>query len=235
MTYLILSALLWLYDNRSFDKISHDNIARVEGLRAYQAGNYKQAAEQYIALVNSALFVEPSARLNLAHSYFHLGQYVQAQKHYRLVAQVNQPELAANAEVQLGVIAVMQGDSATALTLFRKALNTVPALEPAQFNYELIKKTYSGKPRPTRSQAPKPKPKLQQERSETTVEPGQQQGTEVQQGDNKDELLRRLRSLNLSEEQALSILKAMQDNEVQYIHQRKQASKSRDRRQFNTY
>ncbi|RRB06453.1 tetratricopeptide repeat protein [Larkinella rosea] len=235
MTYLILSVLLWLYDNRSFDKISHDNIARIEGLRAYQSGNYKRAAEQYVALVNSALFVEPSARLNLAHSYFQLRQYAQAQKHYRLVARVNQPDLAATAEVQLGVISVIQGDSSSALAFFRKAMNTVPALEPAQFNYELIKKTYSGKPLPNSSQRPKPKPQQRTEEMEVAMETGQDSGTEVEQGDNKDELLRRLRSLNLSEEQALSILNAMQDNEVQYIHQRKQTTGSKNRQQFNTY
>jgi tetratricopeptide (TPR) repeat protein len=235
MTYLILLVLLWLYDNRSFEKISHDNIARIEGLRAYESGNYKRAAEQYVALVNSALFVEPSARLNLAHSYFQLRQYAQAQKHYRLVAQVNQPELAATAEIQLGVIAVLQGDSTTALSLFRKALNTVPALEPAQFNYELIKKTYSGKPNPNSTQRPIPKPRQTQEESEVALEKGQESGTEVEKGDNKDELLRRLRSLNLSEEQALSILNAMQDNEVQYIHQRKQTATTKDAQKFNTY
>ncbi|GAB3920121.1 tetratricopeptide repeat protein [Larkinella terrae] len=235
MTYLILSILLWLYDNRSFDKISHDNIARIEGLRAYQAGNYKRAAEQYVALVNSTLFVEPSARLNLAHSYFQLRQYAQAQKHYRLVAQVSQPELAAAAEVQLGVISALQGDSSSALAYFRKAMNTVPALEPAQFNYELIKKTYSGKPNPNGSQRPKPKPRQSTEETEVAMESGRDKGTEVEQGDNKDELLRRLRSLNLSEEQALSILNAMQDNEVQYIHQRKQSATSKNRQRFNTY
>ncbi|WP_138994068.1 lipopolysaccharide assembly protein LapB [Larkinella sp. C7] len=235
MTYLILSVLLWLYDNRSFDKISHDNIARIEGLRAYEAGNYKRAAEQYVALVNSALFVEPSARLNLAHSYFQLRQYAQAQKHYRLVAQVSQPDLAAAAEIQLGVIAVLQGDSTAALTLFRKALTAVPALEPAQFNYELIKKTYSGKPVQNSAQRPKPTPRQSQQETETTLERGQESGTEVEQGDTKNELLRRLRSLNLSEEQALSILNSMQANEVQYIHQRKQTAKTKDRLTFNTY
>ncbi|GAB3335104.1 hypothetical protein GCM10027299_43830 [Larkinella ripae] len=235
MTYLVLSVLLWLYDNRSFDKISHDNVARLEGLRAYQAGQYKRAAEYYAALVNSTLFVEPSARLNLAHSYFQLRQYAQAQKHYRLVAQVNQPDLAAAAEVQLGILAVMQGDSASALTLFRKALTTVPALEPAQFNYELIRKTYSGQPNPHLAQRPKPRPRPTRTETEVTPESGQESGTQVEPGDNKDELLRRLRSLNLSEEQALSILNAMQDNEVQYIHQRKQASTAKVRQQFNTY
>ncbi|MGA0555285.1 tetratricopeptide repeat protein [Larkinella sp. VNQ87] len=235
MTYLILSVLLWLYDNRSFQKISHDNVARIEGLRAYETGNYKKAAEHYVALVNSTLFVEPSARLNLAHSYFQLRQYAEAQRHYRLVAQVDQPGLAATAELQLGVIAVMQGDSAAALTLFRKALNTVPGFEPAQINYELIRKTYSGKPRTNSTPTPKPRLRQQQIETEVALESGQEKGTELEQGDNKDELLRRLRSLNLSEEQALAILNAMQANEVQYIHQRKQASTAKDRQRFNTY
>lgn len=235
MTYLILSVLLWLYDNRSFDKISHDNIARIEGLKAYQAGNYQRAAEHYGALVNSTLFVEPSARLNLAHSYFQLRQYAQAQKQYRLVAQVPNSGLAAVAEAQLGVIAVMRGDSANALALFRKALTTVPALEAAQFNYELIKKTYSGKPNPASARQPKPKPRLTQQETEVVLEAGREKGTELEQGDNKTELLRRLRSLNLSEEQALSILNAMQEAEVQYINQRKRASKSANRQPFNTY
>jgi len=233
MTYLILSVLLWLWDNRSFDTISQNNVARTEAMQAYEAGQYDRATEQYKRLVESSLFVEPSARLNLAHSLFHLHRYREATTYYRQVAQVTNSALSATAQVQLGVIACQQGDSATALTYFRKALNTEPTNESAQFNYELIKKTYSGKPNPLGSHRPKPRPKPTQ--TEITPQQGQQGGNEVEKSDQKTELLRRLQSMNLSEEQALTILNAMQANEVQYIQQRKQSSASASKPDYKNW
>ena len=53
MNYLILSVLLWLWDNRSFDKISQNNVARMEAMQAYEAGHYDRAAERYKLLVES--------------------------------------------------------------------------------------------------------------------------------------------------------------------------------------
>ncbi|WP_128545271.1 tetratricopeptide repeat protein [Larkinella soli] len=235
MTYLILSVLLWLWDNRSFDKIARNNIARMEAMKAYRSGAYEKAAEQYGALVRSSLFVEPSARLNLAHSYFHLRQLDQARRYYEQVAQVRRADLAATAAVQLGVIAVLKGDSATALTYFRKALDARPNDQAAQFNYELIRKTYSGQTPPTAGRKVKPRTRAAETESEVDRNAEPQGGNELENSDRRDELLRRLRSLNLSEEQVLNILNSMHDNEVQYIHQRKPKSSASAGRDFGKW
>ncbi|WP_266366654.1 tetratricopeptide repeat protein [Tellurirhabdus rosea] len=224
MTYLILSFLLWLSDNRSVAQVSQKNTARLEAFKAYQAGNYQRAADQYSLLLRSSLFVEPTARLNLGHSYFQLRRYPDAQRYYQQVAQVRQPELAAQAMLQLGVIACLKGDTLTALRQYRQALQMQPDLPEAQFNYEFISKRFSG--RVPRSKAPKKEIQKQAAASnEADVQPGQPNaGREVEQNDRRTDLLRRLRSLNLTEAQVLQLLNSMEDTEVQYIQQRKPSS-----------
>lgn len=221
MTYLILSVLLWLWDNHSLVQISKNNRTRQAALTAYHQGNYGQAVVHYQTLIHSSLFIEPSARLNLAHSHYHLGQLDKARALYEQISHINQTDVAATALTQLGVIACQQGDTVQALDRLRKSLEISPGSEVARYNYELIKKRFSGR---TPSTARRPAPARQTVASSVRPENEPTGGQEVERSEEKTELLRRLRALNLSEAQALQLLDAVQENEVLYIHQRKKAS-----------
>ncbi|WP_234734821.1 tetratricopeptide repeat protein [Tellurirhabdus bombi] len=237
MTYLILSILLWIWDNRSFEQISQKNVARQKAQSAYEKGRFREAVEQYELLIRSSMFVEPSARLDLAHAYYQLERYEEAKRYYQQVAKVKKPELSAAALVQLGIIACQQTDSATALSFFRQALNVEPRNTKAQFDYELIRKSFSGKKPPQKNSRQKQPMKANASSSEKELAAGQPNGgNEVEKNDSKAQLLRRLRSLNLSEEQVIQLLNSLQENEVQYIQQRKSSNPSADsRRDFKSW
>jgi len=237
MAYLILSILLWAWDNWSYDGIARKNQARREATQAYQQGDFDSSADQLEGLMRRSVFVEPAARLQLAHAYFRLKRLPEAKAYYRQVAQVREGALSATAHVQLGIIACQQGDSAAALGHFRQALTANPDNEPARYNFELIQKLYSGRQQPT-SGARKVFRKPQIAEGDGIVKPGDpNSGNEVARDSRREQLLRRLRSLKLSEEQALLILNSLQENEVQYINQRKlpNSRSARNRNEYKTW
>jgi tetratricopeptide (TPR) repeat protein len=147
----------------------------------------------------------------MGHTYFQLKQYQKARPQYEALLRSGKTELRSVAATQLGVIACIQEDSAMALILFQQALLEDANNEPARYNFELIKKTFSGKEpggKPKQQQASR-----QQQQSSSTQSMSQQQ---VERSDEQDELLRRFQRLNLSEAQALQLLDAMQNDDLPY-------------------
>ncbi len=216
MIHLFLSVLLWVWNHRSFDQISRNNIARKEAEAAYQAGNYRRAADRYTYLTHLNTTPDPALLLNLGHSCFRLNQYARAKVNYEKLRQVGNPGLTAIADVQLGIIACQEKDSATALTLFQQALLQNPDNEPARYNFELIKKFYSGR-LPTRRSGRQSSPKTTASRQ--AVAPNQlklDKAPVLVQSDQKKDKLNRFRNLNMTEAQARQILDAMQGDDLPY-------------------
>lgn len=215
MTYFLLYLLLWIWDNRSFDAISQANRDKTEAESAYLSGDYGNAARLYHEIAYGSLFAEPASRLYLAHSYFHLDSLEKARSQYKLLLKVDDPDVASKAITQLAVLATQDNrDTLEALNYLQTALRLAPANENARFNYELLKKIFSGKspasspPPPAEDPIPPPP---------APVAPSAQQAIELAQ--EREELLQSLRRLHMSEEQARSILDAMKTNEAQYIYQ----------------
>jgi tetratricopeptide (TPR) repeat protein len=210
MIYAILIAWFWWPESLSFNQISRNNRARQEAQQAYQAGQYKEALTLYAYLSRTTTTIDPAVRLNLGHSYFQLKQYKKAKSQYETLLQSDRPDLRTAAATQLGVLSCLEGDSATALALFQQALLEDSENEPARYNFELIKKFYSGKrpPENPRKQSAASKPKV--------VNKPNPAGGEVERSNRQDELLRRFRRLNLSEDQALQLLNAMQADDLPY-------------------
>lgn len=216
MVHLILSALLWVWNHWSFDQISRNNIARKQAAAAYQAGNYGQAAGQYTYLTRVGAAPDPALLLNLGHSCFGLRQYARARPYYEKLYQIGSPDLAAVAAVQLGVIACADRDSAAALSLFRQALLRNPENEPARYNYELIKRTWSGR-LPTARPGKKAKPKTAVSRQQATSDSLKRApAPTLVRSSLKTDKLSRFRNLNMTEAQARQMLDAMQDNDLPY-------------------
>lgn len=206
----VLTIWLWMTSSVFLNQISRDNQARREAERAYRAGQYPQALAQYEALSRRSTPLDPAVRLNLGHTLFRLEQYGRAKPQYQALLETDQPDLRTVAATQLGVVACLERDSATALRLFEQALLANADNEPARYNFELIKRRYSGKPRaaktfPANVRQPKRVPKPQ---------PGG--GGLVERSERQDELLRRFRTLNISGEQALQLLDAMQQDDLPY-------------------
>ena len=205
MLYVFLIARLWW--EPLTNQISQSNQARREAGRAYRAGHFNRALTLYAQLSRTTTTIDPAVRLNLGHTYFQLRQYANAKPQYETLLRSDRPDLRTAAATQLGIMACFDRDSATALTLFRQALLENPDNEPARYNFELVKKRYSGKPLPTKKQQSRQPPMVSKPRSG---------GAQVERSDRQDELLRRFGQLNLSEEQALQLLNAMQQDDLPY-------------------
>jgi hypothetical protein len=216
MTYFLLYLLLWIWDNRSFSAISQANRDKTEAESAYLSKNYGKAAHLYEQIAYGSLFAEPASRLYLAHSYFNLDCLEKAQRQYTLLEQVDNPEVASKANIQLAVLATLtRQDTLAALHYLKTALRLVPTNETARFDYELLKNTFSGKS--SLSNPDQPPLEKQPPPSSAPVAPSAQQ--ELALAQEREELLQSLRRLHMSEEQARSILDAMKTNETQYIYQ----------------
>ncbi|GAB3544776.1 tetratricopeptide repeat protein [Spirosoma fluminis] len=211
MIYLFIFAWLFWTDPLPVNQISRNNQARQQAERAYKAGRYAEALRLYAYLSQTTTTIDPAVRLNLGHTYFKLRRYSQAKPQYETLLRSDRPDLRTGAATQLGVLACLEGDSAVALSLFEQALLENPDNEPARYNFELIKKFYSGK---TPQKKSRQKPNTNQPNEVNKPQPAG--GQQVERSERQDELLRRFKRLNLSEEQALQLLDAMQNDDLPY-------------------
>lgn len=216
---LLIYILLWIWDNRSFDTISKSNRAKLEAREAYKEADYKKAMEAYRNVSNNSLFTEPSARLNLAHTYFKLEQLQNARRYYKKLTQVDNHWLASRAYSQLGVIEAIDKDTLEALRNFKEGLRQNPDNQIARFNYEYLKKRFSGKEKTQNDKSTSPK-------KEQTAQnaPAPKAAQEVLKTEEKKELLSRLQTIKMSEAQAMMILDALKASEIQYLQQQKHHS-----------
>ncbi|GAB3888557.1 tetratricopeptide repeat protein [Spirosoma agri] len=211
MIYLFIAAWLWWDVPQSLNQISRNNEVRKESEAAYNAGDYTRAMHLYANLSRITTSIDPGVRLNLGHTYFHLKRYGKARSQYEALLHSDRPDLRTVAATQLGVIACLQQDSTSALIFFEQALLEDPNNEPARYDFELIKKRFSGKI---------PGPNLRQKASaqnrDNENKPRPSGGQQVERSARQDELLHRFQRLNLSEEQALQLLDAMQEDDLPY-------------------
>lgn len=209
MRYLFVALWLWWHQFNTLNQISLNNQARQEAQAAYESGQYQRALQLYAALSRNTTTIDPAVRLNLGHTYFQLKRYGKARPQYETLLQSDRPDLRTVAATQLGVITCLEHDTTTALALFEQALLENPENEPARYNFELIKKHFSGKgPMPKAKPSPKP--------TQTSANAPTPVGRQVEQSDRQDEILRRFQRLNLSQEQALQLLDAMREDDLPY-------------------
>jgi Ca-activated chloride channel homolog len=120
-------------------KIGKVNSAKSEAKKAYLAGDFKTAISKY-RLLDSLGVKEDEVTMNLAHSYFHLNDTVNAMNNYQSLTASTNPKFRSLASQQLGVMANRNGKIEEALNHFKNALKADPSNEEARFNYEMVKK-----------------------------------------------------------------------------------------------
>ena len=209
MIYVFIAAWLWWTEPLA-NQISQNNRARREAEIAYRAGRFDRALPLYAYLSQTTSTIDPAVRLNLGHTYFRLGRYAKARPQYETLLRSDRPDLRTVAATQLGVMACFDRDSVRALALFRQALLENADNEPARYNFELVKKRYSGKPLPMNL------PQKRMTRQPQLINKPRSAGGQVERSARQDERLRRFQGLNLTEEQALQLLNAMQQDDLPY-------------------
>ncbi|MCY7349206.1 MAG: tetratricopeptide repeat protein [Cytophagaceae bacterium] len=214
MTSLLISIILWVLSQGSPNQIAERNRIKLEAERAFARRDYALSAVLYRQLTETKLVPEPGALFNLAHAYFALGDTARARKQYARLARIRQPEIAAVALSQLGVLTCRRGDSTGALAYFRRALEVLPGYEPARYNYELLVKHQSTPTMPRTSTAPPPK-----KSAASPVDIPRNPPVSIA-SDQRVDFLEKLRQYDLTEEKARMILEVMRSGEIQYIQQR---------------
>lgn len=207
-TWFFYIILLFL-NIRSLTNVSERNRLKIEAGTAFMKENFPLARDKYQSLANLSFNLEPEARLNMAHSYFHTQDTARALLEYKRLLKVSDEKIFTGALIQIGVINAMLKDSLTAMLLFKEALQKNPDNETARYNYELLKKRMP-------DNNPPPPPQNQQ---------NEPQNTETQQSEEKKDELKSNNPEKMSKEKALQILEAMKTNELQYNPQRKEANK----------
>ncbi|MCF0055902.1 tetratricopeptide repeat protein [Dyadobacter sp. CY356] len=233
MNALLLYLLLLLWDNRTFDAITKTNERKIGAEMAYKKKQFVNASKLYHQITYGSVFSDPAARLNMAHSYYQAGQLKAALYQYKLLDHVKDKTIASVANCQVALILVSKKDTAAALEKLKASLRLEPRNTVARSNYIILKSHFSGIERPSESSQDNRMAK--NEASENKPTPSKPEpkpeGFEQEEAAKREQLLKSLKSMNMSEEQARLILDAMKSNESQYIYQlrRKQYAKKSEK------
>ncbi|MBE9463305.1 tetratricopeptide repeat protein [Dyadobacter subterraneus] len=233
MNALLLYLLLLLWDNRTFDAITKTNERKIGAEMAFKKKQFVNASKLYHQITYGSVFSDPAARLNMAHSYYQAGQLKDALYQYKLLDHVKDKTIASVANCQVALILVSKKDTAGALERLKTSLRLEPRNTVARSNYIILKTHFSGIEQPSQSSQDNRMAKNEASTNKPTPSKpeAKPEGFEQEEAAKREQLLRSLKSMNMSEEQARLILDAMKSNESQYIYQlrRKQYAKKSER------
>lgn len=159
------------------NKIGKVNDAKTEAKNAYERGEYDKAVVHY-RILDSLGVKEDEVSMNLAHSYFHLNDSVNAQNAYLSLTSSRNPTLKSVANQQLGVMSNRQGKYEAALQYFKDALKADPTNDDARYNYEMVKKKLEEK---------KKQEEQQQQKNDQNKEDQKNEDKDKKNQDNKDQ------------------------------------------------
>lgn len=186
MHFFIYYIIFFLLNPQFYTNIEQKNRYIDDFNRKMEARDFKGAIAVFERLEEVHRVIDIHLRLDAAHAYFAAGDTSAARINYELSRDLSDPGQSSVSRNQLGILALMRKDTATALDFFRSAIERNNSLQEARFNYELISRLYRKKtpPRP-----------LEEDRS-----------TQVVTSDEREEELERYISENISRERALQLL-----------------------------
>ncbi len=190
-------------------ELSENNKLKNETVIAY---NKRQldVTEKYLRILLNNTQEEQEINGNLALVLFKQKKYVEAKKVYKSLQNSNNIQVAVESELHLGLLSCIEKDTLMAITHFENALKKDSKNELSRFNLELLKKSYAGiKKGKTNSQ------------DKVIVEKTKQNKTDLDPLSEREELLARLKKINISESQAKILFEAISKNEAKYIQQKK--------------
>lgn len=167
---------------------------------------YKGAISIFEKLEDVHRIIDTHLRLDAAHAYYELGDTSKARLNYEYAKDVSDPLQSSVARNQLGVLALMRGDSAGAIRYFKSSIERNPELINPKYNYELISLLYK----------PHNPPPLSLE---------EEKNNQVVVSDIKEETLEEYVSDNISRERALQLLDNLRISESKALISRKNSEK----------
>lgn len=192
MKYLVLALLFIAPDPR---EISRVNNLKEEAGEAFNAGDFEAAISKYSTLYDTLGVDEPEIGLNLAHSYYALGDSSNAKAYYQKVTTGNDTGLNSIAYQQLGVMAKAPSTLQQSLAYFKSALKADPTNEEARYNYEVVKKLLEEQQKQNQDQQKDDQNKEQENKDQQKEDQKNQEGekskeeqeSEKQEGEKSEE------------------------------------------------
>ena len=157
-------------------EVAKTNALKKEAEAAYLAGDYSLAMSKYILLKDSMGVNDPAIDLNLAHSYYHLGDTAGAKRNYGNLTSSSNKQLKSIAYQQLGVMNKDAGKLEESLQQLKSAIKTDPTNQEARYNYEVVKKLLEEQ-----------KEQEQQQNQDQQSEDGDQENQDQQNQENQDQ------------------------------------------------
>lgn len=201
MHFFIYYIIFFLLNPQFYTNIEQKNRYIDEFNQKMEARDFRGAITVFERLEEVHRVIDIHLRLDAAHAYFALGDTSAARINYEFSRDLTDPGQSSVSRNQLGILALMRKDTATALGLFRSAIERDNRLKEARFNYELISRLYRGRTPPT---------PLQEE-----------QNTQVATSDEREQELDRYVSENISRERALQLLDNLRISESKGMVSRK--------------
>lgn len=220
MIQLYLWVVLWIWDVISLPSARFISETTVAAQESFGNGDYLKAAILYKQVVDASIFSDPAGRLNMANAYFLAGETEMAYQNYLVLSRVDDVKLAAVARSQMAMIALQKGDTVQALGRLREAILLDRGNRAVVTDFEILRSRFSGLIESGEAE------QLKSAASDSLADPVENvpvqqelNNTVVEQSDQREQLLQNLDKINMSEEQAKSVLDAMKVNERQYIYQ----------------
>lgn len=136
MKYLIIVVAI-LFDT-DISKVAKINGLKKKAEEAYKAQQFEKAIQNYAYLLDSMAVQDEEATLNLAHSFYQLGDLESAQKRYQQVTLSKNQKLKSLAYQQLGALSKDPQTLSHAKSYFKESIKSDPSNEDARYNYELV-------------------------------------------------------------------------------------------------
>lgn len=208
MYQFIYYIIFFLINPQFFANIEQKNTFKKEFNEAFRKGNFKKSIEVFEKIERVNRLIEPELRLDAAHAYFVSNDTLNARIHYQMTEDLPNSLQASQSCNQLGVLAIIRGDSATGLRYFKKAIEKNMDLEQARYNYELISKLYK----------PKSSPPDQQKQ--------ENKNQDIIASDEKEKEFEEYQSKKISKEKAMQLLDDLKNSEIKILSKGKNSKQN---------
>jgi hypothetical protein len=200
MHFFIYYIVFFLLNPQFYINIEQKN-KYIEFNSSMKQADFKRAIQVFERLDAVHRVIDSHLRLSAAHAYFALGDTSKARLNYEYSQDISDPVQSSISRNQLGILALMRGDSSLAINYFKSSIEKNIALSEAKFNYEFISRIYNPKSPPT------PLSEEQNDKVEVSDQREQDLGEYTSENISKERALQLLDNLRISERKGLPSVK----------------------------
>jgi hypothetical protein len=184
---------------------SDNNFLENKTIRDFAEQNQCEHAIKAFETLDSAGQIFPETRLRIIDCYFVLKDTSAMKQQLDLLSRIKNKELQSALLNQNALLKAFEGDTLEAINLYKKAIEAKNDNNFAKHNFEYLSKVYHPYRNPN-GKAP-----------ESRNQHNENSGGQVAQDDRKDDLLNSTENQNINLSQAMQILDAMRNNDLNKI------------------